>query len=152
MASIESQIQTELRTILLTLPWPKYVEFERIRIKLTDFREHELPAIQFYDLGKTYTRLQGRSDVVWSILVEIIMKKSTTDLVNQGLLQDRMNDVHNKVGEFPQLGLTTLPVTEGTMTAIVPFGESTDLHMEDPFYTGGITFNASYLKPYSDTC
>jgi len=152
MASIESQIQTALQTALATLAWPKIIEFERIRPLLSDFREHELPAIQFYDGGKSLSRQQGRSSVTWLLVVEVVMKRTTADIVNQGLLQDRLNEIHNKVGETPQLGLINLPLTEGTMVYIVPVAESTDLHMEDPFYTGQITFEVSYLKPYNSVC
>ena len=152
MASIESQIFTALKGILETLSWPKYVEFERIRQKLGDFMPHEIPAIQFYDASQSLTQLQGRSDTIWTIVVEIIMKKSTTDLVDQGLLLDRIDEVHRKIGENPQLGLTSLPASEGTMQSILPVTYATDLHMEDPFFTANLTYNVSYFKPYSDIC
>ena len=152
MASIESQIFTSLKTILEELTWPKYVEFEKIRQKLGDFRTHEIPAIQFYDAANTLTQLQGRSDVLWTIVVEIIMKKTSTDLVDQGLLLDRMDEVHKKIGENPQLGLISLPEAEGSMKSILPVSYATDLHMEDPFYTANMTYQVSYLKPYSDFC
>jgi len=152
MASIESQIFTALKGILETLSWPKYVEFERIYQKLGDFKQHELPGIQFYDASQSLTQLQGRSDTIWTIVIEIVMKKSTSDLVNQGLLLDRIDEVHKKIGENPQLGLTSLPATEGSMTSVLPVTYATDLHMEDPFYTANLTYNVSYLKPYSDTC
>jgi len=152
MASIESQIFTALKTLLETLSWPKYVEFEKIRQKLGDFRPHEIPAIQFYDASQTLTQLQGRSDTLWTIVIEIVMKKTSTDLVNQGLLLDRMDTVHKKIGENSQLGLTALPATEGSMISVLPLNYSTDLHMEDPFYTANMTYQCSYYKPYSDTC
>ena len=152
MASIESQIFTSMKTIIETLSWPKYVEFEKIRQKLGDFKPHEIPAVQFYDATQSLTKLQGRSDVIWIIVIEIIMKKTATDLVNQGLLLDRIDEIHKKIGENPQLGLTSLPVTEGSMKAILPITYATDLHMEDPFYTANLTFEVTYYKPYSDTC
>lgn len=152
MASIESQIFASMKTILEELSWPKYVEYERIRQKLGDFRPHEIPAIQIYDGSATYARLQGRSDMTWFLIVEVVMKKTQDDLVDQGLLFDRLNEVETKIGENPQLGLTSLPATEGTMVSIVPIARATDLHMEDVFYTGNLSFQAEYLKPYSDIC
>ena len=152
MASIENQILSGLQTILLTLSWPKQVEFEFIKTSVTDFREHELPAIQFYFPTMAYAPLQGRSDTDGTIIVEIIMRKSSTDLVNQGLLLDRLDEVLQKVGANPQLGLTSLPATEGSFKRIDPFAGSTALHIEDPFYTGSLTFIADYFRPFSGIC
>lgn len=152
MASIESQILTELKTLLETLAWPKYVEFEKIYQKLGDFKAHEVPAIQFYDATQSLSQLQGRSQTAWIVVIEIIMKKSATDLVNQGLLLDRIDTVHRKLGENSQLGLTALPASEGSMISVLPVNYSTDLHMEDPFYTANLTYEITYYKPYSDIC
>ena len=152
MASIENQIFDALKTTLDTLTWPVTIEFERIRQKLGDFREHELPAIQFYDASQSLTQLQGRMSTVWTVIIEIIMKQTTADVVDQGLLLDRIDEVHRKLGENPQLGLTSLPLSEGTMISILPFSYATDLHMETPFYTANLTYNISYEKPYSSIC
>jgi len=152
MASIESQIFTSLKTILESLSWAKYVEYEKIRPRLTEFHSHELPAIQFYDATQSLVQLQGRSDVTWVIVVEIVMKRSSSDPVDQALLLDRMDEIHKKIGENPQLGLTSLPASEGSMKSILPLTYATDLHMEDPFYTANMSFQVTYLKPYSDLC
>ena len=94
MASLENSILAALQGILQELTWQKSVEYEKIKLLSTDFREHELPGIQFYDSGRSIAHVQGRIEVDWNITIEILMKRTSTDVVDQGILLDRTEEAY----------------------------------------------------------
>ena len=152
MASMESDILDNLKTRLDELAWQNSVEFEKIKLHSTDFRDHELPAIQFYDDAKQVRHDQGRILVNWNIVIEIVMKSTSSDVVDQGVLLDRIEDVERKIGENVQLDLGSATSSQGTMVHVKYLGASTDLGTLDPLFLGILNFQAEYYKPYTGEC
>ena len=152
MASLESDILDNLKTKLEELPWQKSVEFEKIKLLNTDFRDHELPAIQFYDNGKEVRHDQRRVEINWNIVIEIVMKRTSSDAVDQGVLLDRIEDVELKIGANVQLDLGGAPASQGTMIHVKYLSAFTDLHSVEPFFMGIMNFQANYFKPYTAEC
>ena len=152
MASLESSILAALQTILEELPWQKSVEYEKIKLLSVDFREHELPGIQFYDSGRQISHVQGRIEVDWNITIEILMKRTSTDIVDQGVLLDRTEEIERKIGENVTLRLDTNDASIGNVVHVKYLNAITDLHTVDPFFISLMNFSVNYFKPYTGEC
>ncbi|MFQ5452257.1 MAG: hypothetical protein ACE5DQ_01715 [Candidatus Paceibacterota bacterium] len=144
--AIQNTILTNLKTQLETLAWPNLVSFDKIRISANDFRDHEIPVIQFYPTAFNHIHNQGRLLTEMAIVVEIILKQDASGVVSVGDLLDKMQDVEQKVGEDVRLGITS------SMIGVKYLGAETDLHMIEPFYIGALTFVAEFYKPYTGSC
>ena len=153
MASMESDILANLKTRLEELTWQKVVEIENIKLLSTDFRDHETPAIQIYDGGRSIPRhLQGRIENRWAITIETVMKNKVDDSVSQVVLLDRMEEIERKIGENVQLDLGAAPSSQGEMVHVRYINALTDLHTLAPFYIGVLNFEVIYYKPYTGEC
>jgi len=149
---MESDIFSNLKTRLTELAWPAYIEYENIRLLTSDFLPHEIPAIQFFDAGQLAIHVQSRVQVTWGIDVEIMMKQTVADVVNQSVLFERANDVLLKIGANVQMDLGSSPASQGTMIHIKYLGMTTDIHTLRPFYLATLNFQAQFLKPYTAEC
>lgn len=152
MASLENSILAALQGILQELTWQKSVEYEKIKLLNTDFREHELPGIQFYDSGRSIAHVQGRIEVDWNITIEILMKRTSTDVVDQGILLDRTEEVERKIGANVTLGLDTNDSSIGNVVHVKYLNAITDLHTVEPFFISLMNFSVNYFKPYTGEC
>ena len=152
MASLENLILVAMQEKLQELTWPKVVEYEKIKLLSTDFREHELPAIQFYDNGRSFQHVQRRIEVEWNITVEILMKRTSSDAVDQGVLLDRSEEVERKIGSNLTLGLDTNTAMIGNVVHVKYINAITDLHTVEPFFISLLNFSVNYFKPYSGAC
>lgn len=150
--SIQKKVFENLKTILETeISWANYVEYERIRLLTSEFNLHELPAIQIFDNGESATNLQALTENVLSISIEIVMTRSSTELVDQGLLLDRKLEVKRAVGKDPRLGIISTP-SEGAFKHIQYVGGVTDLHSLDPHYLARLDFEALFTEPFVREC
>jgi hypothetical protein len=152
MASLESMIMSSLQSKLQELSWPKVVEYEKIKLLSSDFRASELPAIQFYDSGRGFKHSQGRIEVEWGITIEIVMKRTSSDAVDQGLLLDRSEEVERKIGENVELGLASNAPIIGNVVHVKYLNAITDLHTVDPYFISLLNFSVNYFKPYTGIC
>lgn len=153
MASMESLILTNLKTRLDELTWVNSVEFEKIKLISTDFREHELPAIQFYDSGKTVIKHEHqRVSLEWQVTIELVMKTMADDVVNQGVLLDRIEEIERKIGANVQLDLGTVGSSVGQMVHVKYLNAITDLHTLPPFFSAVMNFSVAYYKPFTGVC
>jgi hypothetical protein len=152
MASMESDIMTNLRTRLLELTWQNTVEIENIRLLSTDWRDHETPAIQIYDSGQLSESEQRRVKIGWTLTIELVMKNKVDDPVDQLILLDRMDEVLRKIGANVQLDLGSASPSQGEMIHIRYVNGITDLHTLAPFYIAVMNFEVIYLKPYTGIC
>ena len=152
MASMESDIFTNLKTRLEELTFLNLVEFENIRLQTTDFREHELPAIQMYDNGQSVRHEQGRVVKLWDIVLEMIMKSTSTDVVTQGTVLDRKHDVERKIGAYVQLDLGSAPASQGTMSHIKYVSAITDLHLLQPLFLVTFNYQVEMRTPFVNEC
>jgi hypothetical protein len=152
MASMESDIFTNLKTRLEELSFLNLVEFERIRLQASDFRDHELPGIQMYDNGQDIRHEQGRVVKLWNIVLEMVMKSTSTDVVNQGTVLDRKELVERKIGSNVQLDLGSSPASQGTMSHIKYVSAITDLHLLQPLFLVTFNYQIEFRSPFVDEC
>lgn len=143
MASKRAQILDALKTLLTTsLPWAKVVAWERIRLLSSDFLDHELPCVQYYHLRTDYTPMQGRVEARMQFNIEICMKSSSTSVVDQRDLFNKMDDILQAIGSQANLGI-------GGVIHLRLLSDETDTHSILPHYIGILTFEALYLTTYT---
>ena len=145
--SIEKQIFAQLKAILQTLPWVKTVDSETIRLLVTDFQEHEVPAIQFFDAEEVYAHEQARVKVNWSFTIELVTKSTELNVANQGDLFDKKQDIEELIGANVRLNLPGLG-----MIHIRYDGSRTDLMSVQPFLIAQMDFTALFYKHFTGDC
>ena len=123
----------------------KSVNWEKIKLTADDFKEYELPAAQIFSGGETIIHEQGRARKTWTLHLEIILKQSTSQVVNQRELYDLEHEVELALWENPQLGIP------GVIDLRYVSNEQ-DLHLLDPIYYTRINFEARYYSPLVDDC
>jgi hypothetical protein len=143
--AIESDILSALKTTLEGLSWVKTVEYERIRLNFSDFGGHEVPAIQLIDGGQVHLHQNRRLETTWTILIEVVMKSTSFDLVDQGVLLDRRAEVEQLIGANVDLDVPG-------MIHMRYVGNVTDIHMVDPYFYSQLTFEAVFHKDYTGAC
>jgi len=145
-------ILEKMKEKLLELAWVNTVDYEKIRLFESDFHEHELPLIQMYDQRERSKHVQGRTQVEWSVSVEVVMQSKETDIVDQGVLLDRKFEVKKKIGENVRLDLGQEPATTGRFIHMAYRGSLTDLHLIPPMFMARLDFDALYEEPYTGIC
>lgn len=141
--SKRANILDALKTLLVAqLSWAKTVEWERIRLLSTDFKDHELPVAQFYHLRTDYEQQQGRVQGRMQIAIEVCLKSTATSVVDQRDLFDKMDDVLKAIGTQPNLGIPGV-------IHLRLLGDETDLHSITPHYIGILNFEALYLTTFT---
>lgn len=143
--AIDRDIFEALELKLKTLSWVKLVNWKKIRITSSDFRENEVPCIQFYDAGQTITHEHARLNVQWNIAIEIILKSKADGSIDMADLLDKRQEVEQKIGSQPNLGV------DGVVHFLY-LGNEPDLFTISPFYYTRLDFQAMYYKPYVRDC
>lgn len=145
MAAIESTIADTLVTKVSTVAALKVVNFDRVRLAIEDFMNHEIPAVQMYDVGQANTHVRGRKEVIWSIALEIIMKTSTAGNVDQKALWDLRRDIELAIWDQPNLGITEV-------IHLIYTGNITDIHLLDPYYIARMDFDVKFRDDLTGSC
>lgn len=146
--SMESKIYEALANILSELSFVKIVNYEKIRLNLGEFAEHEIPAIQFYTGGSTYTHEQSRLNTQMLIDVELILKSSTAGVVDQKELFEKTYAIERKIGANVYLNLDN-----SGMIHLIYNSTTYDLHSFEPFFISRMSFTALFYKGYTrDSC
>lgn len=155
--SIQKQLFTNLKTTLendLLVSnggWARSVEFEKIRMLTADFELHDLPAIQIYDIGESAVNQIQLTENTLAFSVEIVMTRTTGELVDQGLLFDRKLEVKRSIGKDPRLGITSSP-SIGGMQHVQYVGSVTDFATIKPHYLARLDFQAIFTEPFVRDC
>lgn len=146
MATIDSDIMLHLETRLKTLSWVKLVNWKRLRLTSSDFRDSEIPMIQFYDNGQLMTHEAARLKVEWNISVELVLKSLASGEVDVADLLDKRQDVEQCIGaQSTHLGIQGLQ-------HIRYIGNEPDYLSVIPFFITRMDFQALYYKPYVRVC
>lgn len=122
------------------------VNFEVIKMAMSDFEDWELPAIQVIDQGEIVTHEMGRARKEWDIAIELVMKSSETGEVFQKDLFDLQNKVELNIWQDPNLGGTT-----GVIDCKY-LGSASDLHMVKPMFYCRIDIQIRYYDPLVSDC
>ena len=148
MASPEEDIAAKLISICSTHPTltdVKTVNFDRVQLAISDFRDHEVPAIQFWDVAQVIAHERGRIRVGWAISLEIIMKSLTSGTVTQNELWDLRRRVQLALWETPNLNIPTV-------IHMIYNSNITDLHTVEPFYIARLDFEVAYYDDLPGSC
>lgn len=143
--AIDRDILDAFQTTLEALPWAIKVESENIIIGISDTQDHEVPLVQIYDNGQTFTHEKGRVRVRWEIIVELILRSSSTNTVNMRDLLDKRQDIEQAIGANVNLGIP------GVFNVLY-IQNTPDIHLARPFYMTELTFAVDYWKPYVGNC
>jgi len=123
----------------------KYKSFDRIKVNIADFGEHELPGVQIIDINETIIHEQSRARKTWNLTLEIVMKQTFERVVNQQSLWDLMYQIERKLWQEPSLGIPGV-------LHLVYIGNQTDLHTIDPYYIGKLDFLVEYYEHLVRDC
>lgn len=148
MASPEETIAAKLVEIVqthATLTDIKTVNFDRVQLAIAEFRDHEVPAVQFWDLAQSITHQRGRVLIDWAISLEIVMKSQRSGAVDQNDLWDLRRRVQRALWETPNLGIPEV-------VHLIYTGNITDLHSVEPFYIARMDFEVQYYDDLTGSC
>lgn len=143
--STKSRIAIALKGVLDGMPILNYVAFDRVRLYTSDFREDELPAAQFIDVGEQITHERNRSKRTWSISLEVIHKSTDNGYISQQDMWNIEYQISRKIWETPNLGIP------GVVHCIYT-SNSTDLHLMEPFYLLRMDFDVVYYEHLVSDC
>jgi len=119
----------------------KLVQFDKIRLNITDYQDFELPAVQIIDMSKLFNHEMSRSKSSWFLAIELCMR--TTEqigVVDQLSLWDLEEDIMRAIMEDPKLSLNY--VLHCKMVDSI-----TDLHLQAPNYVSTLGIEIMYYEP-----
>lgn len=143
--TIETDILDAIKTKVEAVSGIAFVSHDKIRIKASDFRMGELPAVQVYDVGQSIQHQQGRSLVNWTLILELIMKADGSGLVDQNALLTKRREIGLALWDAPNLGIPGV-------THLIYTGNATDLHMLTPLYTASMEFQVQFYDDLVGSC
>src|SRR5210317_1758155 len=126
--SIESDISDKIVSIIENdVTGINYVSFDKIKLAISDFEPHELPAVQIWDNGQAPQHQRGRILVDWSLSLELIMRSEITGEVDQKGLFEKRREIQLALWDRPNLNIPGV-------THLIYTGNITDLHLLQPNY------------------
>lgn len=143
--STKTRIANALKAVLDGMPILNYVAFDRVRLYTSDFREDELPAAQFIDVGEQIIHERTRTKRIWSISLEVIHKSTDNGYISQQDMWNLEYQIGRKIWEVPNLGIP------GVVHCVYT-SNSTDLHLMEPFYLLRMDFDVVYYEHLVSDC
>ena len=143
--TIESDIIDEIVAIATAVPGINYVSFDKIKLATGDFAAHEIPAIQIWDNGQTIFHERGRARVEWNLSLELIMKSDFSGTVDQKALFALRRQIQLALWAKPNLGIPGV-------IHLIYSGNSSDLHLLEPFYVARIDFVVTFYDNLTGSC
>lgn len=143
--SFERDVFVNLKSVLAAgLTWAATVDFEQVRLATSDFRDQELPAVQFwFDEEALNTGTQrGHLMADLRITIEIVMKSTAAAPLTQVDLLDRLRDVRELLGQNLRLNV------QGQMVQVTPIRAARDFVTQTPFMVGQLSISALGQVPY----
>lgn len=143
--SIESNIADAIVAVLSAMSQIKTVNFDKVILTTSDFRDHELPAVQLWDVAQTIEHQRGRILVNWALSLELIMKSLTGGSVIQKDLWELRRTIQRALWANPNLGIPGV-------VHLVYTGNITDLHSVEPYYISRMDFDVQYYDDLTGSC
>lgn len=142
--SFERQVFQQLKTILAAnLIWAVWVEFEQIKLAVSEYPDDKLPAVQFwFDEEPMVFKQRGHALVDLRITIEIVMKSTAAAPLTQGDLLDRLRDVREVLGNNLQLSIS------GQMVHVIPVRATRDFVTQAPMMVGQLSISVTGQVPY----
>lgn len=145
--SFERQVFQNLKAILVAnCTWAQSVEYETIKLAISDFNDTSLPAIQFWFDEEPFTmqRQRGHAQADIRITIEIVLKSMAATPLTQGDLLDRLRDVREVLGSNLQLNIS------GQIFHVTPVRAVRDLVTQPPYMVGQLQISVLGQVPYGD--
>jgi hypothetical protein len=139
MSSIKTAIAAAVTAKLEEITALRYVSFEDIKVGIAQFKDHEFPAVQLFDVGQTNQHVRGLLDVEWFFALELFMRQSRNDSVDQTALWDLMEEIELKLFEDPDFGIAG--VKHLKYDSVI-----TDLHAFKPIYMARFDFSIEFSQ------
>lgn len=143
--SIESTIADAIVAVVTSVTEIKTVNFDKVILATSDFRDHELPAVQLWDVFQSVEHQRGRILVNWSMSLELVMKSLTSGTVIQKDLWELRRKIQLALWANPNLGIPGV-------VHLVYTGNITDLHSVEPYYISRLDFDVQYYDNLTGTC
>lgn len=143
--STKTKIARALKSIIEEMPIFRYVAFDRVKLYTQDFSESEIPAAQFIDVAESVTHERNRALRTWSISLEIVHKSTENEYISQEDMWNIEYQIARKIWANPNLGVTGVVHCKYT-------GNSTDLHLLEPFYLLRLDFDVIYYEHLVADC
>lgn len=146
MAELEETISDALVSTLTTdVPELTTVTFDRVKLAVDDFRDHELPAVQLWDLNQSIEHQRGFHQVAWGIALELVMKSTTTGTVDQKALWALRRKIELALWDKPNLEIPGV-------IHLLYRSNITDLHLLEPFYVARMEFEVLFRRKLTGSC
>ena len=143
--NIDSAILDAIETQLKTIPWAKHVESENIKLSF-DADDFEIPLIQVFGNGQTNrVERNGRNEVTWSIIVELVLKEDRNNTYNQRDLLNKRQDIEQAIGSNPRLGIPEV-------LNVLYLSNQDDIGLVRPHFATQLEFSVVYHKRYAGFC
>ena len=143
--SIESTIADAIVAVVEAVPGVKSVNFDKVLLATSDFRDHELPAVQLWDVGQSIEHQRGRILVTWALSLEVIMKSLVAGSVVQKDLWEFRRTIQLALWAKPNLGIPGV-------VHLIYSGNITDLHSVEPYYITRLDFDVQYYDNLTGSC
>ena len=143
--AIETDIMNAIVARVDTVASVKTVNSDRIVLATSDFRDHELPAVQIWDVAQSIQHQRGRILVNWALSLELIMKSLESGAVDQSTLWTLRRDIQLALWETPNLGIPGV-------VHMIYTGNVTDLHLIEPYYIARIDFDVQFYDNLTGSC
>jgi len=145
-STIESTILQRIAEIIEELSWVKKVEYDEIRLQISDIPEQYTPYVQLISGPQLNTHQHRLLVTDWTIGVELVLKKNSQTVVNQVEMLNKKQELEEKIGA--NAALITIPGVQH----IVYRGATPDMHLFDPYYFVALELGVLYNKPYTGSC
>ena len=81
--AIETDIMDAIVARVATVPEIITINSDKIVLATSDFQDHEIPAVQIWDLAQVVEHQRGRILVNWALSLEIIIRSLETGIASQ---------------------------------------------------------------------
>jgi len=143
--SIEADIMNAIVARIQTVPEVVTVNSDRIVLATSDFRDHELPAVQIWDIAQSIQHERTRILVDWSMSIEIVMKSLETGAVDQSTLWNMRRNIQLALWDKPNLEIPGV-------VHMLYTGNVTDLHLIEPYYVARIDLDVRFYDHLTGMC
>lgn len=143
--AIETDIMNAIVARVQTVPEIVTVNSDRIILATSDFRDHELPAVQIWDVAQSIQHQRGRILVNWAMSLEIVMKSLESGAVDQSTLWTLRRDIQLALWNEPNLNIPAV-------VHMIYTGNVTDLHLIEPYYIARIDFDVQFYDDLTGSC
>jgi len=143
--AIETQIIDAIVSRIQTVPEIVTINSDRIVLATSDFQDHEIPAVQIWDLAQSIQHQRGRILVNWSISIEIILRSLESGAASQRSLWDLRRKIQLALWEEPNLNLPGV-------VHMIYTSNITDLHLVEPNYIARLDLDVQFYDELTGSC